>query len=382
MVTVVNAFSRRKRGGYAHVQKVSKREIGAPYRRACKAEKATSTLGSRFLFIFRALVPQFLLVLLAIASALAASTHSALAAEDTFGPDDPIVAIRGEPVFLGELNLILTERLKPRDLERLPIEVQQATAALLVRRHLAMRSLKKQGGDALESMIQREIQSQAAEAQRRGTSLAALAKARMANEKSLTSDIAWRTAWSQYLKSRLTDANLRRYFQQHRDRYAGGRWEVSQIFVKMESNDSDSVQASMEGLNELAQQIRESGAIESAFADAARLHSDSGSAAEGGMVGWVEKDGDLPSNVMAAVRTTDAGQVSDPVKSPLGLHLVLVHRYEPGKLEFEELEDQAQLRRDAANELFNSLVRRQADAKITWFIGALRPPPTVPLIPD
>ena len=142
-------------------------------------------------------------------------------ADDKLGPGDPIAAIDGEPIYLGELNLILTERLKVRDLDRLGIEVQQATAALLVRRHLAMKSLEQQGGDALKSMIRRQVETYAAESRRRGSSLEQQARARMADEKSLTADIAWRTAWAQYLKSRLNDRNLRRYFEQQRDRYAG-----------------------------------------------------------------------------------------------------------------------------------------------------------------
>jgi parvulin-like peptidyl-prolyl isomerase len=302
-------------------------------------------------------------------------------ADDKLGPGDPIAAIDGEPVYLGELNLILTERLKVRDLDKIGIEIQQATAALLVRRHLAMKSLRQQGGDSLEAMIRRQVESFASEARRRGSNLAKQAKARMADEKSLTADIAWRTAWSQYLKSRLNDANLRLYFEQQRDRYAGNRWEVSQIFVKMDTRDAESVKAAKENMSELADEIRATGTVAESFADAARQHSDSGSAAQGGMVGWVEKDGDLPSAVMAAIRNTEVGNISQPVQSPLGMHLAYVHRAEAGKLTFDELTDQAQLRRDAADALFDALIAKQSGAKITWFIAALRPPQSVSIIP-
>lgn len=303
-------------------------------------------------------------------------------AADKFLPGDPIAAIDGEPIYLGELNLILTERMNVRDLDKVAIEIQQATAALLVRRHLAMKSLRQQGGDSLEAMIRRQVDLFAGEARRRGSNLAQQAKARMADEQSLIADISWRTAWSQYLKSRLNDANLRRYFDQQQDRYAGNRWEVSQIFVKMETSDAESVQAAKQNLSELADDIRASGAVAESFADAARQHSDSGSAAQGGMVGWVEKDGDLPSAVMAAIRKTEVGNISEPVQSPLGMHLVYVLRAEPGKLTFDELTDQAQLRRDAADALFDALIEKQAGVKVTWFINALRPPQSVSIIPQ
>ena len=124
-------------------------------------------------------------------------------ADDKLEPGDPIAAIDGEPVYLGELNLILTERFKTRDLDALGLDIQRATATLLVQRHLAMKTLETQGGDVLQGMIRRQLESFAAEAKRRGSSIQEQAKARLADENSLSADLAWRVAWGQYLKSKL-----------------------------------------------------------------------------------------------------------------------------------------------------------------------------------
>lgn len=300
-----------------------------------------------------------------------------VAAEDKFEPSDPIAAINGDPILLGELNLILSERFKTRDLESLPLDVQRATAAVLVNRHLAMRTLVAQGGELLQGMIRREVDAFAAEAKRRGNSLEQQAKARMADERSLTADLAWRVAWGQYLRSKLTDQNLRRFYDSRKEVYGGNRYEVSQIFVKVDMKDSLSAQAAEANLAELVEQIRGSDSIEATFADAAREHSESPTADQGGRVGVVEKEGDLPGPVMQAVRATPVGQVSDPVRSHLGLHLIYVHRMEAGNRSFDQLADQTQLRRDAADALFEGLVAAQRDAKVVWFIATLRPPEDV-----
>ena len=302
--------------------------------------------------------------------------------DDDLEPGDPIAAIDGDPIYLGELNLVLTERLNVRDLDRVGVEVQQATAALLVRRHLAMKSLEMQGGAALSSMLDRQVEAYAADLRRRGSSLEQQARARKANEKSLIADMRWRNAWAQYLKSRLSDANLRRFFEQRRNHYAGTRWEVSQIFVKADMRDTTSVAAAEANVAELAEQIRENPSPDEAFSDAAIQYSESPTAADGGKVGWVQNDGDLPGSVMQAIRNTKPGAIAGPVRSPLGLHLVFVHQQEAGKLGFDGLTDQAQLRRDAANALFDALIMQQADAKISWFVAALKPPATVPIIPE
>ena len=305
----------------------------------------------------------------------------AASADERYGPEDPFAAIDGEPIFLGELNLILAERLRVRDLDRVSLDVKRATAALLVRRHLALNSLQQQGGDSLAAMIDRKIDAFAQEAARRGSSLAEQAKSRLADEPSLKADIRWRTAWGEYLKSQLNEPNLRRFFARQHSRYAGGRWKVSQIFVDLDSSDAASIAVAEQKMKDLADQVRASDSVADAFSQAAKQYSDAASAASGGMVGWVEKEGDLPASVMNAVRETEPGDVSQPVRSPLGMHLVFVHDSQAGKLTFDELSDQSQLRRDAADALFDTLVRRQSDAKIVWFIGALKPPPGIDIIP-
>jgi peptidyl-prolyl cis-trans isomerase SurA len=60
------------------------------------------------------------------------------------------------------------------------------------------------------------------------------------------------------------------------------------------------------------------------FEDLARQNSQDGSyAAKGGDMGWVEP-GDVPDELAAAINSLQPGQISDPVKSPFGLHIVQV----------------------------------------------------------
>lgn len=307
---------------------------------------------------------------------------SCIAAGDDLEPGDPIAAIDGEPVFFGELNLVLTERLQAKDLQRVGADVWRATAALIVRRHLAMKSLEAKGGVTLESMLQRQVEALALDLRRRGSSLQKQAAERKADEKSLVTDLRWRLAWGQYLKSRLNDANLKKFFNLHRDQYAGGRWEVSQIFVKADKSDAASWRAALANVNELADQIRVSEEPQQAFYDAAVEHSESASATDGGKVGWVQKDGDLPGSLMTAIRKMKTGEVSAAIQSPLGIHLVCLHQVEAGDLEFEDLADQSQLRRDAVNALFDALLQERSEAQVSWLVRDLKPPAGVKMIPE
>jgi parvulin-like peptidyl-prolyl isomerase len=76
---------------------------------------------------------------------------------------------------------------------------------------------------------------------------------------------------------------------------------------------------------------------------------------------------------MQSVRETKAGTVSDPVRSKLGVHLIFLHAIEPGTRTFDDLTDQAAIRRDAADALFNALVASQSSAKVKWFVDDYQP---------
>lgn len=59
------------------------------------------------------------------------------------------------------------------------------------------------------------------------------------------------------------------------------------------------------------------------FGDLARQHSDDGSAAKGGNLGWLSPGATVPE-FERAMNALQPGQVSDPVQSPFGLHLIKV----------------------------------------------------------
>ncbi|TWU47204.1 hypothetical protein Poly51_50020 [Rubripirellula tenax] len=146
-------------------------------------------------------------------------------AKEDLEPGDPFAAVDGDPIYIGEINLVLTQRIAATDLTRVGEDVRRATALVLVRRHLAMKAMSKLGGETLRDSIDRRLQAYAGEAKRRGTSVAELAAARQATEDAMLADIAWTTAWTQYLKSKMTPENLRRYFESHSDRYSAATFD-------------------------------------------------------------------------------------------------------------------------------------------------------------
>ena len=98
------------------------------------------------------------------------------------------------------------------------------------------------------------------------------------------------------------------------------------------------------------------------FADLAKLHSDDLSASKGGDLGWLNP-GDTVPDFERMMDSLKPGQVSDPVRSPFGWHLiqVLERRDQDVSNERKRLEARRTLRARKAEEAFDDWVRQQRD---------------------
>lgn len=307
---------------------------------------------------------------------LAAVIDASAFAQQEFVPSDPIASIDGDPILLGELNYLLASRLRIDDPAKVRIEVQRASSALLVRQHLAMKSLLDQGGEGLQLILDRQWSSFVSEIERKGSSIDRYSKQQRSNQRSVRRSRDWDTAWRSYLKSMMTDSNLRRFYEMNSDHYAATKWKLSHLFIPVEPNQANGEEIAEQRIRQIVAQIESTpdSQRETRFAELAMSESDGATAKEGGRIGWVSETGDLPESVMKAIRATADGGVTDAVRSPLGFHLAFVHEKISTDVPFGKVADQSKLRRDAADKLFETLVAKQKDAKVIWYITALRPP--------
>ncbi len=307
----------------------------------------------------------FLAGLIVFSEAALAQQHEA---------DEIIASVDGDPVRVGELNLILAERFQGQALDSLSNDLKRATAHVLVQRRLALRELRKRGGASLAKMVQNQLDVFEAEVLRRGSTVREQAAARGADTASFLVDLAWRVAWGAYLKSKLTDENLRAFFASNPSAYNGTKYQVSQIFIRPASTEAADVKATVDSLKSLQEEIGQSEDVVSAFANAARLHSQSPTAELGGDLGWVESEGDLPAGLLRALRGMEPETISDPIRSSFGAHLVFLHDVEQGEGTYEQLTDASSLRRDAADAMFKTLVDSQSSTDVMWHLDDLIPP--------
>ena len=98
------------------------------------------------------------------------------------------------------------------------------------------------------------------------------------------------------------------------------------------------------------------------FEELAKLNSEDPSAAKGGDLGWISP-GDTVGEFQEAMNKLAAGQVSPPVRSPFGWHLIQVveRRKQDVTAERERIDAQLAIRQRKADELFQDWVRQTRD---------------------
>ncbi len=99
------------------------------------------------------------------------------------------------------------------------------------------------------------------------------------------------------------------------------------------------------------------------FEDLARLHSEDASAAKGGDLGWINP-GDTVPDFEKAMDALKPGEVSEPIQSPFGWHLiqVLERRNQDVTQERQKLMARQAIRERKADEAFQDWVRQIRDS--------------------
>lgn len=98
------------------------------------------------------------------------------------------------------------------------------------------------------------------------------------------------------------------------------------------------------------------------FAETARLNSEDGSASNGGDLGWVNP-GDTVPQFEKAMNELQPGQISEPVKSPFGWHIiqVLERRKQDMSKEAARLKARQEIRARKSDEAYQDWVRELRD---------------------
>lgn len=260
--------------------------------------------------------------------------------------DQPLASVEGEPVTKREVVTLLSEFQIPPGSEQ---RAYDNAVDLLVNTSILEQYLRKANVPVDPADVQKQIDQDKKNLEAQGASLEqALAEGNMTLE-DYKDRIARALQWKNFVTRQATDAELKKYFEKHKDLFSGTQLRASHILIALDDNASAEAKSKARQKLESVKGQIQSGKI--SFADAANKYSeDPGNQAQptGGDLGFFPRRGVfIEEFAAAAFGMKDAngkflkGAVVGPVETEYGLHLIQLTDVKEGRaVEFEPLKDE------------------------------------------
>jgi peptidyl-prolyl cis-trans isomerase C len=268
------------------------------------------------------------------ASAPAAAKGAAPARPPIPGLDQPVATANGEVITKGDLvNFLNKYQLPPVP----PEQIYRDAVETLINTRLVGQYLGRLGTPVDETKINQEIAQLEKQLKADGTSLAAALLESNTTMDDLKKELSTRQRWVDYVKAKATDAELKKFVATHKDLFNGTQVRASHILLKVDPKatpaDKEKVRQKLLGIK----QDIESGKI--SFAEAANKFSEDPANAEGagGDLGYFGLNSGFIEEFANAAFTMMKGQISDPVETIYGYHLIQVtDRKEGQPIDYEQ----------------------------------------------
>ena len=257
---------------------------------------------------------------------------------------DTAYLVRGiPPERRSAMRKLLLERLVDESL----------IAQFLRRRHI------KPNRAALDEQVERIL----AFIRRRGEEPEDLLQKLGLNQQQIREQLSLPLAWKTYVRAAITGGQLKSYFEAHRRELDGTEVRARHIVLKVPPGaPAAEWERATKQLDAVRQEIR-SGAR--SFADAARKYSEGPSKRNGGDVGFFAHRGTMPAPFADAAFALALREVSHPVRTNAGVHLIEVTDERPGQLSLEDVRP-AVFERLAAQMWEERVAALREQAKIIW----------------
>lgn len=146
----------------------------------------------------------------------------------------------------------------------------------------------------------------------------------------LESEFEWEIVWERYLTKVLTDEYLEQHYNRHRRRFDRSEMRVAHLLIL---TDRRSEAESMEMANQIYEKIKASkgSEMDQAWNAAVAAHSQAPSRESNGELGWIRFHEPMPESFSAAAFSLKVGEVSSPVVTKFGVHLIRCLELREGK---------------------------------------------------
>ena len=297
--------------------------------------------------------------------------QSAAAGEPAVKPPgglDVVVATVGDaPISARDVERLLRKATGGKQVNPAALPVLKAQVlAEIVDRRLVLAYARRTNAAPGKAEIDASVTEVKTALELKGRSLEGYLKEEGITEADLRRQAAWRLVWPEYLARYVTEERLAAYFKEHRREFDGTQVAVSHILLRPAPG------AGPQAIDELvrkAEGIQEeitSGKL--SFGDAARKYSSGPTAAKGGELGLIARHGAMVESFARAAFALKPGEVSRPVVTPFGVHLIRCVRIKPGEKRLDDV--RKEVSEALARQLLDKLAETERRYTAVKFTGA------------
>jgi parvulin-like peptidyl-prolyl isomerase len=231
----------------------------------------------------------------------------------------PAATVNGETITTADIKKVLDQRPTPTPLTASQQrELERTVLNMLIEDLLMKQFLRKNAPPANPAQVNKEIEDLKAHLAKEKKDLAGFLKESHQTEADLRADIASRNQWMAYAKARISDVEVKRYYDENKTFFDKIIVRASHILLK---TTPETKAATAAKLNALRADIV-AGKVD--FAAAAKQYSDCPSKSQGGDVGFFPCKFVMAEPFARAAFALKVGEVSGVVETEHGLHLIKV----------------------------------------------------------
>jgi parvulin-like peptidyl-prolyl isomerase len=254
------------------------------------------------------------------------------------GPKHVVATVDNEAIAAGEVEREIALALKGRKLagEAL-VRLRKQALEQVIDRHLVLRYLQANKQAASQEDVDFALARLVRQLKAKDTALAAHLKTIGMTEAELRQELLWKISWARYVEARTTDENLKKYFDMHRADFDGTELRVAHILLTVPAGDAAKLPAALQAAAAIREEITSS---KMTFADAAKKHSKAPTAKDGGNIGGIRRHEPMPEEFSRAAFALKKGEVSQPVVTAFGVHLIQVQDIIAGQRTWEDCREE------------------------------------------
>ncbi len=274
-------------------------------------------------------------------AATVACWTSATLAQTGAKPANIVATVNGSPITMAEVELVLKKAgpkaTAPTEAQRK--EMQQEALTMLIDDQLMRDFLRKKGPTVDLEEVNKQVAELAESLKKEKKTLADYLKEQNQTEAQLRNDINGWLQWNAFVKQQVTEADLKRYYDESKEFFDRVVVRASHIVLRISP---EAPAAEREAIKAKLQAWRKDiveGKVD--FAQAAKDHSQCTSAPNGGDIGFFPRKLAVEEPFAKAAFALKVGDISDVVQTDFGYHLIKVTERKTGTpSDFTKIKDE------------------------------------------